>query len=439
MASAASTAKSVLKHPLCWVPTLYLAMGLPNATVSQASKVMYKNLGVSNADIATYTAYLYLPWVLKPLWSPFMEPYFTKRKWVLGTEFVMGVAICLMPLLLPLPGMFKLTLAFSWLVAFASGTQDIAADTVFMNSLSSKDQAKYNGVQGIGWNGGSILASGVGVWLTGMLHDGYGYDWVKAWSVVLVGLGVVLLGLGFWHLFTLPDNEPERTQEKGAKAAVEALVDSWVTFFQKPQIWMMLLVVFMYRFGEGFIENFGPLFLLDPRDAGGLGFSNQQIGTIYNTYGTIGFLVGAILGGFFSSKFTLRRSFFFMAIALNFPHVTYYYLSHAQPDNMTLVASAVTFEKFGFGFGSVAHMLYMMQQVAPGKYRMTHYAFATGIMAFTKMITGPLSSHVYGWVQQDYKDFFLVVLLCSIPPIIIAKFAPFPFRDDDSASARAGH
>src|SRR5664279_4142562 len=192
---------------------------------------------------------------------------------------------------------------------------------------------------------------------------------------------------------------------------------------------MMLLVIFMYRFGEGFIENFGPLFLMDPHAVGGMGFNNQAIGFVYNTYGTTGFLAGALLGGLFAAKFTLRRSFFFLAIALNVPHVTYYFLSHAMPDNMALVSAVVTIEKFGFGFGSVGHMLYMMQQIAPGPFKMTHYAFATGVMALTKWSTGSVSGWIYGALGHAYAPYFTFVLLASLPPILFAWFAPFPHKD----------
>ncbi len=430
-----------VKHPLLWVPSLYLAMGLPNVAVSQVSKYMYKNLGISNTDIVLYTSLLYLPWVLKPLWAPFMEPYLSKRKWVLGMEFLLAAVLALVALTLPLPGFFKLSLVLFWVGGFASGTQDIAADAVYLTTLPAKEQAKYIGIQGICWNCGSIVASGPLVWLTGYLHENRGMDWTHSWMVVMVLFGVIMAGLGLWHLKHLPEGEKSSMHGGGMAGAMTALKESWVSFFQKKSIWLMLAVVFMYRFGEGFIENFGPLFLLDSRTVGGLGFTNQQIGNIYGTYGTVGFLAGAMLGGFFCAKFTLRRSFFFLAVALNVPHVTYYYLSHAMPENIWLITSVVTVEKFFFGFGSVGHMLYMMQQVAPGPFKMTHYAFATGVMAFTKMATGWISAPIYEGLNKNYPNFFLVVLLVSIPPILFAWFAPFPHRDAESAGSGgpAGH
>jgi len=415
------------KHPLLWVPSLYLAMGIPNATVALVSKTMFKNLGITNEDIAIYTGLMYLPWVLKPLWSPFMEPYFSKRQWVLGMEFLMAASIGLVALALPLPGFFRISLTLFWITGFASGTQDIAADAVYLTTITPKDQARYMGVQGICWNAGAIIASGALTWFTGYLHDEARYTWIRAWEVVMVLICLLMAALGVWHLRMLPPGEPSSLHGGGLPGAGEALIESWVTFFKKKSIWLMLAVVFMYRFGEGFIENFGQLFLLDSRDVGGMGFNNQQIGNIYGTLGTCGFLVGALLGGLFAGKFTLKRSFLFLAISLNVPHVTYYYLSHAMPHSLALITVVVTIEKFAFGFGSIGHMLYMMQQIAPGAFKMTHYAFATGIMALTKMVTGPLSAVVFrDLVHRSYPNFFLFVLLASIPPILLAAIAPFP-------------
>lgn len=416
------------RHPLLWVPSLYLAMGIPNATVSIVSTILYKNLGYSNETIALYTSQMYLPWVLKPLWAPFLEPYKTKRWWVLSMEFLMVAMLGLVAFSLPLPSFFRLSLAFFWITGFASATQDIAADAVYMTTLPAKAQAKYAGVQGMCWNAGAVLTSGVLVALTGKLHDGLGYDWIKSWTLVMGAIASVMLLCGVWHLRALPEGEPSRLRGGNLGDAARSLRETWSSFFRKDKIWLMLAVCFFYRFGEGFIEKFGPLFLLDPRAAGGLGLSNQAIGNLYGTLGTIGFIVGALLGGFFAAKFTLQRSFIVLALALNVPHLTYYLLSWWRPESLPLVAALVTIEKFGFGFGSIGHMLYMMQQVAPGDFKMSHYAFATGVMAGTKWITGSLSGFVYSAVAHNYRHFFLFVLLASIPPILFAWFAPFPQR-----------
>jgi PAT family beta-lactamase induction signal transducer AmpG len=427
-------------HLLFWVPTLYLAMGLPNVTVGAVAAIMYKNMGVSTEDIAIYTSQLYLPWVLKPLWSPFLEPFRTKGFWVIAMQFVMMATLGLVAFSLPIPGFFAMSLAFFWITGFASATQDIVADGVFMTTASLKDQARYSGLQGMCWNMGAVIASGVLVSFTGKMHDDWGLSWQHSWMIIMGLIAVVMGAFGIWHLRVLPTGEISPLQGHGMSAAFRSLKESWVSFFQKPQIWFMIVVVFFYRFGEGFIEKLGPIFLLDTRAAGGLGLSNQIQGMINGSVGTIAFITGAFLGGFLASKMTLRRSFFILALSLNIPHVTYFYLSHALPTDTSWIAAIVVIEKFGFGMGSVGHMLYMMQQIAPGNFRMTHYAFATGIMAMTKWLTGWISGPIFAHFGHSYAKFFTFVLIASIPPVILAFIAPFPKRYDDSApSTAAGH
>jgi MFS transporter, PAT family, beta-lactamase induction signal transducer AmpG len=439
-ATASATPVSKVRHPLLWVPSLYLAMGIPNVTVSVVAAIMYKNLGLPNEKIALLTSQMYWPWVLKPLWAPLLEPYKTKRFWVLGMEFVMIAALGLVAFSLPLPNYLLISLAFFWIAGFASATQDIAADAIYMTALKPKEQARYAGVQGMCWNAGAVLASGVLVTATGVLHDYMHFEWVKSWIIIMAGIAGIMAILWAWHLRVLPAGEPSALHGAGLSGAVNSLGETWRSFFTKKYIWGMLAVVFMYRFGAGFIESFGPLFLLDTRANGGLELSNQLQGSINGTVGTIGFIVGALLGGFAAAKMTLRRSFFILALALNVPHVTYYLLSVWMPHNVFAIGALVTIEKFGFGFGSVGHMLYMMQQVAPGPFKMSHYAFATGVMALTKLSTGALAGPVYRLCGQSYHTFFIFVLVASIPPIIFAWFAPFPVKDEEaSTAATAGH
>ncbi|HEY4301358.1 MAG TPA: MFS transporter [Candidatus Didemnitutus sp.] len=423
------------RHPLKWVPSLYFAMGLPNNAAAVSSVIMYKNLGYSNETIALYTSQIYLPWVLKPLWSPFMEPFKTKRWWVLAMEFFMVAAIGAVAFVLPLDGVFRLSLAFFWITGFASATQDIAADAIYMTTLNDSDQARYAGVQGMFWNAGSIVSSGSLVTVTGYLHESMGFDWIKAWVTMMAIVAGLMLLCALWHTRSLPEGEPSHLQGKGLGDAARALRETWVSFFRKDQMILMLVVCFFYRFGEGFIEKFGALFLLDTRAAGGLAFNNQAIGNLYNTLGTVGFIGGTLLGGFFAARYSLRRSFVWLALALNVPHLTYYLLSLWMPQSIGLVGVIVTVEKIGFGFGSVGHILYMMQQMAPGKYKMSHYAFATGVMAGTKWFTGTISGFLFGAVHQNYHAFFLWVLLFSIVPIVLAWFAPFPHRTHEAAAA----
>lgn len=423
------------RHPLTWVPSLYLAMGLPNVMVGVVAAIAYKNLGVDNETIALYTSQLYLPWVLKPLWAPLIEPYRTKRWWVILMQFTMMATLGAVAFCLPLEDFFRASLAFFWLTGFASATQDTVADGVFMTTMPRRDQARYAGLQGMCWNLGAVLGSGLLVSLTGWLHSAQGLPWVQCWMVVM-GLAALLMGLfGLWHLRVLPPGAPPVNTGRGLAAAGTALRVTWASFFAKPQIWSMLAVVFFYRFGEGFIEKFGPLFLLDSRAAGGLGLDNQWLGHILGTAGTVAFIVGAFAGGFVAARLTLARSFLLLAVALNLPHVTYFYLSQAQPSDPLWIGTVVAIEKFGFGMGSVGHMLYMMQQLAPGPFRTSHYAIATGVMALTKWATGSVSGWLWAGVAHSYPSFFAWVLVFSVPPVLLAWWAPFPQREEDEAPA----
>lgn len=435
--SAGDAGGSPRRHPLTWVPSLYLAMGLPNVLIGAVAAILYKNLGVSNEDIALYTSQMYLPWVLKPLWSPLLEPYKTKRWWVITMQFLMMASLGAVAFVLPLDGFFRASLAFFWITGFASATQDIVADGVYMTTMSRPEQARYAGLQGMCWNLGAVVASGLLVSLTGWMHVSLHWDWVHCWMAVMLGAAGMMGAFGLWHLRVLPPGAPAAVHGQDLRSALVSLRESWVTLFQKPSVWMMLAVIFFYRFGEGFIEKFGPLFLLDPRSVGGLGLDNAALGHIYGSAGTVAFIAGAFLGGFIAARMTLKRSFLLLAIALNLPHLTYYYLSHAMPDNLWLIGAVVAVEKFGFGMGSIGHMLYMMQQLAPGPFKMTHYAMATGVMALTKWATGSVSGWVYAAVGQHYASFFGLVLLFSVPPIVLAWLAPFPVPVDRDAPGTA--
>ncbi len=391
--------------------------------VSAVAAIMYKNLGVSNEDIALYTGMMYLPWTIKPLWAPIVEVWKSKRFFVLCMEFTMMVTFLCLAVALKMPGYFALTIALFWITGFASATQDIAADGVYIASMSKTEQANYAGVQGMFWNLGRLLSVGLLVTLTGYLHDDRRLDWFDSWRVIMIILGVIMGTMGVWHLRFLPPGDVARTERVTLTSSLSTMGEAWADFFKKPRIWAMLAVVFFYRIGEGFIEKMGPLFLMDTRAVGGLGLSNAVLGHINGTFGTAAYIGGTVLGGLLAGRYGLRRLFVPLAFALNVPHITYFYLSQALPTNLTVITTVVTVEKLGYGFGSVGLILYMMQQLAPGKFRTSHYAFATGIMALCMMVTGMISGelqHLLG-----HKWFFAFVLAISVPPIIIAKLAPF--------------
>jgi PAT family beta-lactamase induction signal transducer AmpG len=420
-------------HPLLWVPSLYLAMGTPNIAVTVVAAIMYKNLGVSNAEIAAYTAWFNLPWVLKPLWSPVVEMFRTKRFFVLCMEFALAATFAAIALSLKLPSHMVLTLALFWAAGFASATQDIAADGVYISSMTGKQQATYAGVQGVFWNLARILASGVLVSLTGYLHDSARVGWTTSWMIVMFIIAGFMAVAGIWHVRVLPPGYKAPADAVSLRFAVRTITDSLNSFFAKRQIGMMILVIFFYRFGEGFIEKMGPLFLLDKRAVGGLELSNTTLGNINGSFGTIGFIGGTFLGGLIAARYTLKRTFVPLALALNIPHVTYFYLSQVLPTDLVTITITVTIEKIGYGFGAVGLMLYMMQQLAPGKYTTAHYAFGTGIMAACMLVTGYLSGFIQPWL--GHQAFFIFVLIASVPPVIIAWFAPFAVAPTDAGAA----
>jgi PAT family beta-lactamase induction signal transducer AmpG len=409
-------------------------MGTPNIAVSVVAAIMYKNLGLSNSEIAAYTGAMYLPWVLKPLWAPFLELYRNKRFYVLAMELLMVVTFAAVALAIKMPNFVALTLTLFWVSGFASATQDIAGDGVYITSTSEKEQGVYMGVQGAFWNLGRVLVSGALVSLTQWLHQwaSAGHPvavenpvpaWQTAWTIVMLLVAGLMLVSFVWHWFVLPPGARAPEAPRNVTEVFSTTVDAWVSFFQKPRIWMMIAVVYFYRFGEGFIEKVGPLFLLDRRNLGGLGLDNMALGNINGTFGTIAYISGTLLGGVMASKYGLKRVFLLLAFGLNVPHITYFYLSHALPTNLPWITTIILIEKFGYGLGTVGMMLYMMQEMSPGRFRTAHYAFATGIMALTMMSTGTISGQIQEWL--GYRDFFLFVLVASIPPILFAYFAPF--------------
>lgn len=404
-------------------------------TVSVVAAILYKTLGVSNAEIGVYTGAMYLPWVLKPLWAPFLELVRTKRFFVITMEAVLAATFACLALALRLPGYFPLTIALFWIAGFASATQDIAGDGVYLSSTTEKEQAIYMGVQGTFWNLARVLVSGSLVSLTKWLYDGSvsrtgetGQAWFFAWMVVMLLIAGIMACTAIWHARFLPTGDAAAQEAKDFASAMKTLGHTWVSFFKKPRIWTMLLVVFLYRFGEGFIEKIGPLFLLDKRELGGLGLDTMALGWINGFFGTATYITGTLLGGALAARYSLRKTFLIIAIALNVPHVTYFYLSQALPTDMVWITIVVLIEKFGYGIGSVGLMLYMMQELAPGDFRTSHYAFGTGVMALNMLVTG-----MAGGILQSslgYQGFFIFVLVASVPPILAAMVAPFRARED---------
>jgi MFS transporter, PAT family, beta-lactamase induction signal transducer AmpG len=421
-----------VRHPLAWVPTSYLAEGIPFAMVIWVAGTMLKDLGHSDGEITLATASVGLAWSLKPFWAAFLDMFKTKKFFVLAMEYVMAAVLVLIALAMQLPGYFHLIIFGLWVLAFASATQDICVDGVYITSLDKKRQAAWIGVQGMAWNVGRIFATAVIVWAAGALQEDRGLAPRIAWSYALGLSAVAMALLAVYHGFALPEGSVSR-RPRDAREVVATFADTVRDFFAKKQIWGMLLFVFLYRSGEGFLLVEAPLFLQAPLDQGGAGLTLKEKGLIDGTISTAVSVIGGIAGGAFISRFGLKRALLFMALCMNVPHLCFVYLSHAvaphDPLSLTTIGTLVTIEKFGYSFGFVANMLYMMQQISPGKYHMTHYAFCTALMNLvlipTQMASGPLAD------MMGYRSFFLFVMVASIPSVIAAYMAPFPNPPDD--------
>jgi PAT family beta-lactamase induction signal transducer AmpG len=407
-------------HPATWIPTLYFAMGLPFVAIATSSSLMFKNLGISDTQIAFWTSLIMLPWTLKPLWGPFLEMYKTKKHFVILTQFLTGITFCLVAFSLPLPGFFKYAIALLAIVAFSGATHDIAADGVYLNELSAHLQAKYIGWQGAFYNIAKVLTGGAVVYLAGKLEISFGV--VKAWMVVMGVYGIVMICLGFYHLRKLPSGG-QAPDVQTFDDAMKTLWDVIRTFFQKKSIWWFIIFIVFYRFAEGHAIKIAPLFFKAAREQGGLGLTTSQIGLVYGIFGAMAFVLGSILAGYLVSSKGLKKTLFILCCFFNIPFAVYAFLAITQPTSLFIISSAVVLEYFGYGFGFVGLMLFMMQQVAPGKYKMAHYAFATGIMNLGFMIPSMLSGLISDWL--GYRNFFLWVLVATIPSFLVSFFVPF--------------
>jgi MFS transporter, PAT family, beta-lactamase induction signal transducer AmpG len=416
--------------PLRWVPSAYLAEGIPFAMVIWVAGTMLKDLGHADGTITLATASIGIAWSLKPLWASFLDMWRTKRFFVLAMEYAMAAVLCLIALATQLPNYFELVILGLWVLAFASATQDICIDGVYITTLDKRRQAAWIGVQGMAWNVGRIFATAVIVWLAGELQE-RGQEPRVAWSYALFVSGAAMAALAMYHGFVMPTGAiAERPRD--AREVITTFTDTLADFFKKPQLWGMLLFVFLYRSGEGFLLVEAPLFLQAPLAEGGAGLTLKEKGFIDGTVSTAVSVIGGIAGGAFIAKYGLKRALLFMALCMNVPHLCFVYLSHAvspeAPLSLTTIATLVTIEKFGYSFGFVANMLYMMQQIAPGKYPMTHYAFCTALMNLvlvpTQMASGPLAD------KLGYESFFLFVMVASIPSVLAAWKAPFPNEED---------
>ena len=413
--------KKELRNPWTWVPTIYFAEGLPYVLVMVVSVAMYKKLNISNTDIALYTSWLYLPWVIKPFWSPVVDLLKTKRYWIIIMQFLIGAGLAGVALTIPADNFFKYTLAFFWLIAFSSATHDIAIDGFYMLALDDHQQALFSGVRTTLYRIAFIFGQGLLVMIAGELELSTG-DIPYSWNIIFV----IVVGLFFlfliFHSFILPHPQNDiKRKNDDYKAFFSEYFKTFIIFFQKKKILIIIAFILFFRLGEGQLAKLATPFLLDSKEAGGLALTTLQYGFVYGTIGFIALIIGGLIGGFVAAKQGLKYWIWWMLVAINLPDVVYIFLAYTQTTNLLLVNTCVAIEQFGYGFGFTGFLLYLIY-VSDGDFKTTHYAVATGIMALGMMLPGMIS----GWIQESigYKHFFIWVLISTIPAFIITKFIP---------------
>jgi PAT family beta-lactamase induction signal transducer AmpG len=404
------------RNPWAWVPSLYIAEGIPYTMAMTVSVVLYKRLGISNTDIALYTSWLYLPWVIKPLWSPLVDLFSMKRYWILLMQLFVGASLACIAFTIPAARFFQYTLAFFWLMAFGSATHDIAADGFYMLGLSEDFQAAYVGVRATFYRIATIATQGGLVIFAGFL-EASGHDIPKAWSITFFLAACVMAALFLYHFFILPCPAADRPAKRNPSISLtREFFSIFILFFKKKGIVPILAFFFFYRLAETQLIKIIAPFLLDPTSKGGLGLSTSEVGIIYGSVGIISLLLGGLLGGYAIYRKGLKFWIWVMVCAVHLPDLVYVYLSQGMPDNFYLINLCVAVEQFGYGFGFTAYTMFMIM-VSEGEYKTVHYAISTGIMALGMMLPAMAS----GWLQEQmgYQNYFLWVMAATIPGFIV--------------------
>ena len=420
--------------PWVWVPTLYFAQGIPYFIVNNISVMMFAKMGVPNGQMALFTSLLYLPWAIKPFWSPFVDIIKTKRWWTIAMQVVMSAAFVLLTLSMPHPepemiasgqtpiSMFTITLLLFAITAFASATHDIAADGFYMIALTQKNQAAFVGIRSTFYRLSSIFGQGVLVYIAGLIETNTA-NIPMSWQITLLVTAVLFCGVTLYHTFFIPRPEVEKkpeAEQTSAKKIMQEFGRTFVTYFTKPGLILAILFMLLYRLPEAFLIKMCTPFLVASRDVGGLGLSTENVGLAYGTIGVLFLTIGGILGGLYASKVGLKKSLWWMAAGMTLPCLTFVYLAECLPTNIALISIAIAIEQFGYGFGFTAYMLYMIY-FSEGEFKTSHYAICTAFMAFSMMIPGMFA----GYLQEmmGYALFFWMVIACCVATVVITYFA----------------
>lgn len=406
------------RSPWSWIPTLYFAQGVPFVVVNMVSVVLFKKMGISNTDIALYTSWLNLPWVIKPLWSPLVDIFKTKRYWIVGMQFFIGAALAGVAFTIPTVSFFQWSLAILWLIAFSSATHDIAADGFYMLGLEQYQQAAFVGVRSTFFRIAMVTGQGALVFIAGQLELSTG-SIPTAWSFTFFGVAGIFVLLAVYHRFILPYPAMDSATVSDVRPMVvlKEFFNTFVLFFQKKEIIYILLFLLVYRFAEAQLLKLATPFMLDAPEKGGLGLTTSAIGIVYGTVGIIALTIGGLLGGYAISKKGLKYWLWPMALCINVPDAVYVFLAFVQPENILTINLMVVIEQLGYGFGFTAYMMVMVM-VSEGAHKTAHYALCTGFMALGIMLPGMFS----GWLQEllGYQSFFVWVMIATIPSFIVA-------------------
>lgn len=402
------------RHPWWWIPTLYFAEGLPYMAVMTISTVMYKCLGIGNTEIAFYTAWLYLPWVIKPFWSPFVDIIRSKRWWVLAMQWAIAIAMASIAFALPASGFFQATLALFWLMAFASATHDIAADGFYMLALTEHQQSLFVGIRSLFYRISMVVGQGALVVVAAFVSDAWAQP--KAGWIVVFGILAAFFALvASYHSFALPRPAADAMRSPRSRGEVlREFTETFVAFFRKPQVGVALTFMLLYRLPEAQLVKMITPFMLDPTESGGLGLPPDQVGLVYGTIGVIGLMLGGIVGGLAAARRGLRYWLHPMAWSMSLTCLTFVYLAVAQPSAIWEIYLCVFVEQFGYGFGFTAYMLYLIYFSA-GRFKTAHYSICTGFMALGMMLPGMAA----GWITDhfSYVAFFIWTMVCCVATI----------------------
>jgi MFS transporter, PAT family, beta-lactamase induction signal transducer AmpG len=409
-----------------WVPSSYLAMGFVLCSLTLSTTFVFKNLGVDEGTITMLAAVLTLPYTIKFLWAPLLELYRTKKFFVVLMQLCGAGLMALAGLALKLPAWLIVTFSAMMVCSFAGATIDIGTDGVYVTTLDDKQKARWAGIQSMAWTGGQLIAQGALVWFAGKLHEGYGYTWQIAWMYVFLAAAVILAGLAAWHGFVLPPGAKAKDAPKSMGEAMAGFGRAYKMFFQKQLIWRMLALAFFYRFSWYLIEKVNGIFLVGGRAEGGLGLTNQDAGSISGVWGSAAFLAASVIGGLVLSKITLNRKTLMLFVScFIIPNLAFVWLARSQPEATSYwsITAIYCVAMFAFGFGAVAHMYYMMRQIAPGEYQTAFYAFATGAMGLCNFSAGFVSGKLAKLL--GFQSFYTLALCCVIANILSAAMAPF--------------